>query len=306
VFGVRRLRALVADFRTFHSAFDDFAERSEREASGLATSVADLREAVDRQRVDLERALEALQLVRDDEPRSRKRLDELRRSDAYEAAYSDPEPLVSVVIPTYTSYETLRDRAIPSVIAQTYPNWEIVVVGDAAPQETADVVASFGDPRIRFQNLAVRGPYPEDPHLAWLVTAAPPFNAGLLAARGRWIAPLGDDDALRSQALERMLHEVRARRLELGYAQQNYVHRDGREEVFGEFPPRLHRVGMQGALLHAGLRFFGQEIGDAVFQLPADWGWFRRMLRVGVRIGFVEEVLADYYPSYRGDPVTES
>jgi len=83
-------------------------------------------------------------------------------TEEYELAFSDPDPLVSVVIPTYTSYETLRDRAIPSVLAQTYENFEIVVIGDAAPPEAAEAVASFDDDRIVYENLSIRGPYPED------------------------------------------------------------------------------------------------------------------------------------------------
>ena len=142
---------------------------------------------------ELKRAMDALQVLYDEEPENRRRLNAARQSPEYELAYTESEPLVSVVIPTYMSFETLRDRAIPSLLEQTYSHWEAVVIGDAAPPETAAVLDAFRDTRIRYENLPVRGPYPEDEYDAWLVTAVPPFNAGLRAARGRWIAPFADD-----------------------------------------------------------------------------------------------------------------
>lgn len=56
---------------------------------------------------------------------------------------------VSVVIPTYMGAEYLRG-AIDSVLAQTYSNFEIVVVDDASPDATDAVIASYDDPRLRY------------------------------------------------------------------------------------------------------------------------------------------------------------
>ena len=60
--------------------------------------------------------------------------------------------LVSVVIATYNRSNVLR-LAIETVLWQTYTNWEIVVVGDCCTDDTAEVVASFKAPRVRFYNL---------------------------------------------------------------------------------------------------------------------------------------------------------
>jgi glycosyltransferase involved in cell wall biosynthesis len=255
--------------------------------------------AVDELSDQLRRVLEALQVIYDEEPENRRRLYELRESEDYQLAYTEDEPLVSILLPTYESHGTLGERAIPSVLAQTYENWELIVIGDAAPPETEQVIAKFREPRIRYRNLPLRGPYPKNPREAWFVTAAPPLNAGRRAARGRWLSPFSDDDALAPHAIETVLQAVKANRYELCYGLVNYLDRDTGPRPFGEFPPREYHVALQGALVHAGLRFFEHELADAIFRRPSDWSWLRRMMRAGVRIGFVDQILADYYPSYR-------
>jgi hypothetical protein len=259
--------------------------------------IALLSETLEEFRTRTQRIIDALQLIYDDEPGNRRRLAELHETEEYELAFTEPEPRVSVVIPTYTGYETLRERAIPSVLAQTYQNFEIVVVGDAAPPETAEVVAGFGDSRIVYENLTVRGPYPEDPFDRWNVTPVPPYNAAVRRATGRWISPFADDDALRPHALELMVETVKRERYEVCYGKLNCMLDDGSEVVFGTFPPEHAGFGLQGGVYHAGLSFIEQELGYHVFGLPNDWAMVRRMLRAGARFGFVDDVVADYYPT---------
>jgi hypothetical protein len=259
--------------------------------------IATLSETLDELRAESKRTVDILQLIYDDEPGNRRRLAELRNTEEYDLAFTEPEPLVSVVIPTYTGHETLRERAIPSVLAQSYENFEIVVVGDAAPPEAAEVVASFGDDRIVFENLPVRGPYPDDPFDRWNVTAVPPYNAAVRRASGRWISPFADDDALRPHALELMVGTVQRERYEFCYGKLNCILDDGREVVFGTFPPQHAGFGLQGGIYHAGLSFIEQDLGYHVFRIPNDWAMARRMLHAGARFGFVDDVVADYYPT---------
>jgi putative methyltransferase (TIGR04325 family) len=229
----------------------------------------------------------------------RARLAELRADSSYRRAYTEPDPLISIVIPTYDNDRLLRERAIPSVLAQTYQNFEIVVVGDAAPDAAGAAVESFGDARIRFSNLPYRGPYPDAPYLRWLVAGVPPYNEAVRLARGLWIAPLDDDDAFRPQHLERLLTHARQERLELAYSYMSEHDPDGGAPLpIGEFPPRYGQFAVQSTLYHRGLAsIFELELADAALRIPYDWALCLRMMEAGVRIGMLDEQTVDYYPS---------
>lgn len=232
------------------------------------------------------------------EAHHRELLWQLRASDAYEAAYAEDEPLISIPIPTYDNFRRLGDRALPSVLAQSYQNFEVVVVGDDAPPETAEVVASFGDPRLRFHNLPYRGPYPEDRTARWHVAGVPPWNTAVRMARGRWIAPLNDDDAFTPDHLELLLRAAREQRHEVVYGRIAQRGPAGDTEVLeGRFPPEWSHFNWQSAIYHAGLRFFELELAHALFDMPADWALCRRMLRAGVRFGMVDDVVVEWFPS---------
>ncbi|MBE7551501.1 MAG: glycosyltransferase family 2 protein [Anaerolineales bacterium] len=58
-------------------------------------------------------------------------------------------PKVSVLIPTYNGADFLGE-AIQSVLGQTYPDVELIIVDDASPDHTAEVVRQFDDPRLTY------------------------------------------------------------------------------------------------------------------------------------------------------------
>lgn len=249
--------------------------------------------------IDAGRAAEIARHIYDEEPANRRRLNALRASEEYELAFSEDEPLVSFIVPTYTSYETLRDVALPSILGQTYSNLEVIVVGDCAPAETERVIASVGDPRVSYYNRTIRGPYPDDPDRRWFAIGGPPFNDGLARARGRWIAVLGDDDAVRPTHTEHLLAAAREHRWEHCYGLQEVHFGEGEPLTLGEFPPRLGQWGTQAAIVHSGLRFFEAELSDSIYGEPSDWAKCRRMLRAGVRFGMVDEIVVDKHETRR-------
>lgn len=231
--------------------------------------------------------------IYDEEPANRRRLHELRRSEDYQLAFTEAEPLVSFIVPTYSSYETLRDVALPSILGQSYENLEVIVVGDCAPPETEEAIAAVGDPRVRYHNRTIRGPYPAEESRRWWAIGAPPFNDALPLVRGRWIAALGDDDAVRPNHTADLLAAAQANRWEHCYGRQLVNFPEGAPLTLGRFPPVLGQWGLQAALYHSGLRFFESELSDAIYAEPSDWSKCRRMIRAGVRFGMIEETVVD-------------
>lgn len=99
-------------------------------------------------------------------------------------------PLVSIIIPVYNGEDYLRD-AIDSVLAQTYPNYELIVVDDGSTDSTASIAQSFG--------LRLAYVYQENGG------AASAFNHGLRLAQGEYIAWLSHDDVYLPQKLQRQV-----------------------------------------------------------------------------------------------------
>jgi glycosyltransferase involved in cell wall biosynthesis len=202
------------------------------------------------------------------------------------------------------------NRALKSALAQTHAPLEVVVVGDAAGGSTGAAIEALGDPRVRFFDLTQRFVHPVA-RRHWLTAATLTRNEAYRQAQGRWIADLDDDDALRPDAVERLLALARAQRLEVAYGTLEQHHPTGPNSFIGTFPPRLVEEPQQdapyriwegrascGALVHAGLRLFAREHIAAEIGQPGDFYRVERMVLAGVRFGMLDAVVYDYYPSW--------
>jgi GT2 family glycosyltransferase len=94
-------------------------------------------------------------------------------------------PLITTIIPTYRRPQQLR-RAIQSVLAQTYPHFQIYVYDNASGDETIDVVAALAkeDPRVHYFCHSEN------------IKAAPNFEYGMLQVKTPFFSILSDDDIL--------------------------------------------------------------------------------------------------------------
>ncbi|MGH6614526.1 glycosyltransferase family 2 protein [Sphingomonas sp.] len=95
-----------------------------------------------------------------------------------------PAPAVSILMPTYNAPDLAR-AAIDSVLAQSFTDFELIVIDDASTDTTAAMLAGIDDPRLRI----LRPDRNEGPVAA--------RNRGFAAARGRYIAALDHDDLCR-------------------------------------------------------------------------------------------------------------
>jgi len=107
-------------------------------------------------------------------------------------------PFFTILVPTYNQARFLPD-ALDSLIGQTDPDWEAIVVNDGSTDATAEVLADYAvrEPRIRVFHQANGG-----------VAAA--LNAGLAEARGRWICWLSSDDMFKPDKLAINRREIAA------------------------------------------------------------------------------------------------
>lgn len=100
--------------------------------------------------------------------------------------------LVSVVMPAYNTGKYIKD-SIESVLVQTYQNWELLIIDDASTDNTADVIASFNDSRIKY--------FKNEKNLGGALSR----NRALREAKGKWIAFLDSDDIWLPEKLERQI-----------------------------------------------------------------------------------------------------
>ncbi len=112
------------------------------------------------------------------------------------AEATTPAPLVSVITPTYNRSNVLR-YAIQSVLWQTLQNFEMLIIGDGCTDDSAEVVASFQEPRLRWRNLSENSGHQSVPN-----------NTGLAMARGRYVAYLGHDDLWYPTHLASLVNEL--------------------------------------------------------------------------------------------------
>lgn len=227
---------------------------------------------------------------------------------------ADPAPLISIVIPTWNRGKLLVERTIPSVLRQTYQNFEVVIVGDHCTDDTQEQVARFRDPRLKFWNLPARGRYPETPEACWQVAGTSPANMALKLARGKWISYIDDDDVYTEDHLEVLLRFAQQRQLEFVYAAAERELASGQWVCLRETPEKRafdvcndmgvwgHGIGHSTWFYRSYLRCFRYDMQAWRYNIPGDKSVMMRMGRAGVRAGYLDRVVA-YMPLRPGDTV---
>lgn len=216
-------------------------------------------------------------------------------------------PLVSVVVPTFNR-AALLPRALDSVVAQTFSDWEIVLVDDGSTDGTGEIASRYarelGD-RFQYVRRANTG-------------CCGARNEGIDRARGSFVAFLDSDDEFLPEKLERQLELFRARpELGLVYCDYSYIDLEGvrHESAFDEALPfardvRAERVGGQmcvcdETILTTMLRGYiiatitgmvrREALGGEIRFAPdptysAEWLFYLRIAK-RARVGFVDAPL---------------
>jgi glycosyltransferase involved in cell wall biosynthesis len=210
-------------------------------------------------------------------------------------------PRVSVIIATY-NWSSVLPYSIGSVLRQTMADFEVLVVGDGCTDDSEQVVAAIGDPRVRWINLPANTKHQSGPN-----------NEGLRQARGEFIAYLGHDDLWLPHHLEAHVAAIEKSGAAMTHSLLVRVDADGDEpwavlpqpENGSWGPPSctVHRRSVTEAL--GGWRDY-REIEE-----PPEIDLWRRARDAGFAFTFVPRLTAIKFPAslrrdvYRARPCHE-
>lgn len=191
------------------------------------------------------------------------------------AAMSTTEPLVSVVIPAFNAARFLPG-SIPSVLAQTWTDFELIVVDDGSTDTTAACVQAFDDPRIRLVSQANRG-------------LAGARNGGIREARGIYIAFLDADDLWHPEKLARHVAHLRSQpSVGVSYSASALMDDQGHDMRLMQ-KPKLHGVTARDVFLRNPVGngsapvIRRQTLDDIAFSAPTgapgEWWYFDERFR---------------------------
>lgn len=198
------------------------------------------------------------------------------------------QPLVSIVVPCYNQIQYLEE-CLQSLVAQTYQNWEAVVVDDASPDEDMEaVVALINDRRITYvRHEQNRGP-------------AAGRNTGIRRAKSNLVLPVDGDDKLEPTYLQKVLPLLDDR------SENMAAFSDFR--LFGEKEAEVHFrvydvktilekqwIPGAGTLFHKAVwEQVGGYCEDNVLRGNEDWDFWMGAARRNLNVGHVPEPLYLY------------
>lgn len=124
--------------------------------------------------------------------------------------------LVSIIMAAYDAEKTI-ECAIESVLAQTYKNWELLVINDCSTDQTPHIVRKFAvkDSRVILLNNEKNS------------GVSKTREKGMHATKGQWIAVLDSDDAWKPEKLEKQLVVAEKKRAELIFTGSAFMAEDG-------------------------------------------------------------------------------
>jgi glycosyltransferase involved in cell wall biosynthesis len=200
--------------------------------------------------------------------------------------------LVSVVIPNHNGGFFLKE-ALGSVINQTYPCLEIIVVDDGSTDNSLEILATFEGQIVLFKTKKLG--------------AAAARNTGIKAARGEYIALLDSDDIWSNDKLQLQIESLESMKLDLVYcsgqefgdsSSSGLIHQAKYSgdcyEYFKRFPTRgIIELGCSTAVFRTSILEFSGLFDESFSGAAEDWDFFRRYSK-HARVGFCPEVLVRY------------
>jgi len=222
--------------------------------------------------------------------------------------YNEENPLISIYTPTYNRAKILLDRAIKSILSQTYTNWEYIIVSDGSTDNTKEIVESLHHPKIRFYQIERKTPHHTyNSKKVWQQEGSNAANFALKQVRGKYIARLDDDDIWEPDFLETMVNRIRYIDLEFITSQFDYI-KDGKVVIDNGIDINTYLkikskhnnlVGAHSTWFYRSyLKFmkYNPNCYKKKWNSVADTDLLERFVKMNIRMWFVWKVLMHQIP----------
>lgn len=169
------------------------------------------------------------------------------------------DDLVSIITPAYNCEKFIVDT-IESVIAQSYLNWEMIIINDKSTDNTKSIVEKYCsiDSRVKLINQEKNS------------GVAKARNAGIEAAEGRFIAFLDSDDCWKNDKLKKQLDFMKKNDYALTYTSYEYISEDGKRlnKIISIPSSQNYKQGLKNTIIGCLTVIVDREkVGD--FEMPA-------------------------------------
>lgn len=200
------------------------------------------------------------------------------------------KPKISVIIATYNR-EKLLQRAIDSVLAQTFKDFELIVVDDHS-DKPPDIKLPDGEDRLVAMRLPHNTGY-----------AVRPRNVGIMIARGNYICYLDNDNVYLPNHLEVLYEAITKNQADVVYGDRVYKSTNPKETKFmgkQSYPYDLKQIEQGNYIDTSDILHTIQAINDIGYwdifwERKADWLLMVRFGKAGMKIVHVPEVITEYW-----------
>ena len=197
-------------------------------------------------------------------------------------------PLVTIITVSFNSESTIR-QTILSVLNQTYPEIEYIIIDGASTDKTIDIISSLED---QFLSKKYNYKWKSEPDKG-IYDA---FNKGLLLATGEFVGFLNSDDWYENDCIQNFILEVKQiPAIYCGYMKLHTVNNLKEAKIFKSKPDRLFqtmRIAHPATLVSAAVF---KQIGNfsTDYKIAGDYDFFLRAKLYGYNIFLVDRVLSN-------------
>lgn len=200
------------------------------------------------------------------------------------------KPIISVIINTYNR-EALLQRAIDSVLSQTFKEFELIIVDDHS-DKTPQFSLPDGEDRV----IPIRLPW----NTGYIVR---PKNVGIMCARGKYIAYLDDDNVYLPDHLEVLYKVITEKQADVVYGDRVYKSVNPNEKRFMgrmSYDYDLKRINQGNYVDTSDIMHTIQAINDIGYwdifwERKADWLLMTRFGKKGMKIIHVPKIITEYW-----------